>query len=234
MNITDYITSKTNKLVKQPEITPGSHNFEMFNDAGTEVEVSEFLYSLVRILKPDLILETGTHIGVSAAYMGQALHDNRNGMIMTFEIIPQHAKAAVELMKDLEIQSHVQCWLLDAQKYPCDREDYPIKTSGGIDLLFLDSEPQLRFDEFNKFWPYVKPGGFILIHDLHPHLGYSGETHHDVFCWPFGDFTKKIGKYIKFYDVQTTCFPTPRGLIMFQKKRDNFGATNYLLGNLNE
>lgn len=77
MYTTAKILSKTNKLKVVPEITPGDHGFSMFNSGGTEVEVSEFLYSLVRMLKPNYVLETGTHLGVSACYIGQALEDNK-------------------------------------------------------------------------------------------------------------------------------------------------------------
>lgn len=222
MSVTEYILSKTNRLRVEPEV--GNANFSMFNDAGTEVEVSEFLYSLVKMIKPAFILETGTHIGVSSCFMGQALKENNKGYIMTFEIIPHHYTNAQELWKEVEVNSYVQSHLLDAQKF--ELGNIP------IDFLFLDSEPQLRFDEFLKFWPNVKEGGFIAIHDLHPSLGHYDGIQHGVYDWPYGDFRAKIGPYIKDHSVQTISFPTPRGLTLFQKKRSDFSYTQYLLGQI--
>lgn len=223
MGITSTFLSKTNRLLKQPEITPGDHGFEMFNDAGTEVEVSEFLYSLVRMIKPQLALETGTHIGVSAIYIAQALENNSKGELFTFEIIPQHFKSSQQLFKEVGLSHRIKGMLLDAQKFD---------TKVSIDFLFLDSEPQLRFDEFVKFWPSVTPGGFIAVHDLHPSLGHSGQTHHGQYDWPYGDFREKLGPYIKNHQIQTLSFPTPRGLTLFQKSAPGFAFTQYLLGKL--
>jgi predicted O-methyltransferase YrrM len=216
------ILAKTDRLVIQPEITPGDHNFSMFNDAGTEVEVSEFLYSLARMIKPSFVLETGTHIGVSSVFIAQALEDNSKGTITTFEIIPQHFNASQQLFGETNLLHRVNGILQDAQKFD---------TAGlAIDFLFLDSEPQLRFDEFIKFWPNVVPGGFIVVHDLHPSLGHSGQTHHGQYDWPYGDFRKKLGPYIKNHSVQTISFPTPRGLTLFQKTAPGFAVTDYLRG----
>ena len=70
MTITDYILARTNKIKTENEIT--NAEFEMFNTGGVEVEVAELLYSLVSVWKPNFILETGTHLGISSAYMGLA------------------------------------------------------------------------------------------------------------------------------------------------------------------
>jgi predicted O-methyltransferase YrrM len=222
-SITDHILSKTDRLQISPEITPGDHGFSMFNDAGTEVEVSEFLYCLVRMMKPDCVLETGTHKGVSAAYMGQALEDNNRGAMHTFEIIPPHFQDSQRLLADLGIK-RVNFHLLDAQQYDA--------TGLNIDLLFLDSEPQLRFDEFLKFWPSVRDGGVIAIHDLHANLGHHGMTYHDEYDWPYGDFREKIGPFIKTHDVQVISFPTPRGITLFQKTAPDFTFTQHLRGEI--
>lgn len=229
MNITDYILSKTNRLQRQPEISPGDHGFEMFNDAGTEIETAEFLYGFVKLIKPDLILETGTHLGISSTYMGLACQSNNKGNIVSYEINGGLKRQAEALWHEAGLSvgsgGTVQCILLSALKAKC---EHP------IDFLFLDSEPGLRFDEFVKFWPLVRPGGFIGVHDLHPHLGHEGHTVNGMYDWPYGDFRKKIGGLILSHEVQTFHFTTPRGFVLFQKAASNFGATNHLLGKLHD
>lgn len=226
MRTTDLFLSKTKLLTVQPEISPGDHGFLMFNDAGTEVEVSELLYSLMLVLKPKLVLETGTHRGVSSTYMAQALEDNKQeGKIITFEIEQQHIQASKRLWQDTGLSHRIE-----SRCEPSLNARFPADTQ--FDVLFLDSEPQLRFDEFIKFWPMLKPGGFIIIHDLHPNLGHHGQVFHGELDWPWGDFRLKLGSYIKNFDVQMVSFPTPRGCTMFQKNHDNNAANGFLKNTL--
>lgn len=222
MYITEKILSKTNKLTISPEVSPGDHGFSMFNDAGTEVEVSEFLYSLTRILKPSLVVETGTHLGVSSSFIGLALEDNKRGKITTFEVIPQHFHNAQAMFQELGLSHRIDPRLLSALEADI--------TGAEIDFLFLDSEPHLRFDEFIKFWPAVKPGAFIAIHDLNGSLGHHGQTYHNVYDWPYGDFREKLGPYLARGDVQLMHFPTPRGLTLFQKIDPAFESYIYTQG----
>lgn len=223
--LTDSILAKTKRIKVIPEPSPGDHGFSAFNDAGTELEVSEFIYSLVRVLKPTLMLETGTHKGISSTFIGQAMKDNGKGQLYTCEIFQENVNDATALWHDVGVQQHITCYKKESLKL-----DFPQTTV--FDMLFLDSEPQLRFDEFIKFWPMVKPGGFIMIHDLHPHLGHHGQVHHGQLDWPYGFFVPKLGPYIKLHEVQTISFPTPRGCTLFQKRADNFEFTNHILGKI--
>ena len=228
-SITDYILSKTNRLNVSPEVSPGDHGFSMFNDAGTEVEVSELLYSLVKVVKPQFLLETGTHIGVSSVYMAQAIKENtangKPGKLLTFEIIPQHYNNAQLLWQDVDVREFIDARLQSALDFYCGDLQF--------DMLFLDSEPQLRFNEFIKFWPNLKPGGLIAIHDLHPSMGHHGQVYHGQYDWPYGDWREKLGQYVKNHQVQVIHPLTPRGLSIFQKTAPNFEVTKYLLGDTN-
>ena len=219
--ITQTFIQKTNKLKISPEVTPGNHGFSMFNSGGVEVEVAEFLYSLTKMLKPEYVVETGTHLGISSSYIGQALLHNNRGSMITFEIIPELLADARMLWGDLGVASVIEGRL---------QPSLEVNINRSIDLLFLDSEPQLRFNEFIKFWPQVKDGGFILIHDLHPSMGHHGQTYHGVYDWPYGDFREKLGPYFKERKVQTIHFSTPRGFTLFQKVDPTFEIDRYLRG----
>lgn len=208
--ITQYILLKTNRLIPQPEITPHPLGFQMFNTGGVEVEVAEWLYSMVRMCKPDRILETGTHLGVSSLYMAMALKENQKGKIITFEIIPEHYHTAPLLWRDLEVENYIENKLQSSLKYqPTAGEKYQI--------LFLDSEPQHRFDELLRYWSFLDPGGFIIIHDLSEQMGHHGQIINEEFDWPYGDYRKKLSILIRNHEVQTMHFPTPRGLTIMQK-----------------
>lgn len=208
--LTKDLLAKSKLIKTEPEITPGGDNFSMFNTGGVEVEVAEMLYSLVRCWKPENIVETGTHLGISSAYMAQALEDNNAGLLTTYEVIPSLKQQAEALWSQLGLSSRIQCNL---------QASLSAEFEGDIDFLFLDSEPQYRFDEFLKFWPLVKEGGLIIVHDLHPSLGHHGQTHHNTYDWPYGFWEPKLGDFVKSFNVQLIHVPNPRGTVVFQKTK---------------
>lgn len=187
--------------------------YSSFNDAGVETETAEFLYSMVRILKPKNILETGTHIGVSAAYMAQALADNKMGFLETLEFNPEYHKQAAKRINALELNKWVYCNLIDAAKFQ-------VPDGMTYKLIFLDTEPQTRFAELVKFYPYLEEGGFIFIHDLHQHLHQEVEhypDHPNEPYWPFGPLPKELKDLVNSGKLRPIHFKTPRGLAGFYK-----------------
>ena len=65
--ITEYMKERDLSLIEIPE--PTNAEYTCFNYGGVETEVGEFLYGLVRMLKPRNVFETGTHHGVSSSYI---------------------------------------------------------------------------------------------------------------------------------------------------------------------
>lgn len=212
MDITNYILSKTTALKRQPEEVKVPPDYEMFNTGGVEIEVAEFLYSLVRLYKPSLIVETGTHLGISALYMATGMDINNKGELETYEVIPELRQRAQSLWADIGVQHRIVSRLQSSLSAPL---------KPGIDILFLDSEPQFRFDEFIYFWPMLNAGGLIIIHDLHPTLGKSGIKHAGMEDWPYGPWVNKLGSFVRDHQVQMVFAPSPRGLTIMQKTKDS-------------
>lgn len=69
----ETILEKCPQLLVSPEHTPHKYSYTMITSGGVEIEVGEFLAALVRMVKPNYILETGTHYGLSSSFMGLAL-----------------------------------------------------------------------------------------------------------------------------------------------------------------
>lgn len=202
----------TLELHKEAEFSADTKGYSAFNDAGVEVETGEFLYALVRLLKAQAVLETGTHIGVGAAYMGQALKDNGAGHLTTVEFLPEIHAQAVERIKKLELQDYVECVLGAAESlYPPSEGAIPI-----YDLILLDTEPQTRFVELIEFERVLKDGGFVFIHDLHRHMGQEPNAEHG-FGWPFGQLPPGIKLMVEKDILRPFHFATPRGLTGFYK-----------------
>src|SRR5579872_484136 len=77
---------------------PHPERWSMYDSMTAEVEVLEFLAALVTTVKPELIVETGAFLGVSAVWMAQGLKRNGFGKIVTCEFDPVvFAKAGAKI-----------------------------------------------------------------------------------------------------------------------------------------
>ena len=177
-------------------------DYKAYNSGGVEVEVGEFLYGMVRILKPKRVLETGTHHGISSTYMGMALKDNGFGKLTTIDNVADNFNRATRLHRQHFIKDYVDIMLQDVRT---------VELDGDFDMFFLDSEPEYRFDELVRFSPHLKPGGYAFIHDLHRHMGQDQQIN------PFGDIPKELDQMIRGDELAVFHFPTPRGLVGFYK-----------------
>lgn len=209
MKITEYLMSKdlSLKLHDESEFSSDTKGFKSFNDAGLECETGEFLYGLVRLLKPEHVLETGTHQGVGASYIGQALKDNKRGELTTIEFLRPHYETAKERIEQIGLTSFVKCELADVAQF---------KTDKMFDLILLDTEPQTRFAELIQFFDNLKPGGFIFIHDLHRHMHQIANEEHG-FAWPYGPIPSEMKGFVQARLLKPFHFSTPRGLTGFYK-----------------
>ena len=192
------------------EISDNTKQYSMFNDGSTECEVSEFLYGFVRMLKPTKILESGTYKGISSSFMALALKKNGKGIIETLEIEEQHINTSKQLWEKLGITKWVQENKISSLEYI---------PNGKYQILFLDSEPNLRFNELIRFFPYLDEGGYAFIHDL-PRGMCQGNINPDLpnfKSWPYGDLQPEIKQWVKEDKLRPFHFETPRGLTCFYK-----------------
>jgi predicted O-methyltransferase YrrM len=182
-------------------------HYSAFNDAGVECEVGEFLYALTRLIKPNNVLETGTHKGIGASYIGMGLQDNGFGKLDTIEFLEPNFKEAVARIIKLGLKDKVQCHFGDVKEF---------RAPTNYQLILLDTEPQTRFAELVKFYPKLDEGGFIFIHDLHRHMGQTPNSEHG-FAWPWGLVDKNMQRWVRQSKLRPFHFSTPRGLTGFYK-----------------
>lgn len=181
-------------------------DFLAYNSGGVEVEVGEFLYGLVRMLKPMRILETGTHHGISACYMGMALKDNGFGKLITIENVPDNVNRANKLFAQHELGKFIDIHIADVRS---------VELESNFELMFLDSEPIYRFNELERFYPHLMGGGYAFIHDLHRHLSQEGNN------MPFGELPFELNRLLADGELRNFNFPTPRGLAGFYKVHED-------------
>jgi len=169
----------------------------MYDGETAEVEVLSFLASMVHLLKPALVVETGSAYGYSALYMGQALRLNADrynspGELYSYEADAGRAKQAKLRCAGLPVTILCQHTL----------EPEPIFWGAGpIDMLYLDSDLGARVRELEIFRESLSPRHVILMHD-------TGETHESP--------RTQLEEYRQTHQLHVVNLATPRGLSVLQ------------------
>ena len=173
---------------------PQPERWHMYDSMTAEVEVLEFLRSLVTTLKPELIVETGAFLGVSTRWMAEGLRANGFGKIVSCEFDPTiFAKAQVNVES-----AGLQEWI-DLRN----ESSLEMQVEGRIDLLYSDSDMPIREAEVRRFLPQLNPQGLVLLHDASTHL-------HVV---------REAAQRLEAEGLLSCVYlPTPRGLVVAQKR----------------
>ena len=130
--------------------------WSMFDGFTAEVEVLDFLYTLVRLTKPQRVLETGTWLGRSAIAIASALRDNGIGHLVTIELNGEAAEVAARNIDDAGLTTFVTLRVADS---------LAIELSETYELALFDSDIPIRPAEFCRFYDRLKPGAIVLFHD---------------------------------------------------------------------
>src|SRR6185437_14136973 len=116
----------------------------------SEYEVYDFLYALVRLLKPKVILETGCYKGGASRMMGEAARNNDIGSVVTCDTDPWMVGFTASLCKFLPV-AIVQASGLEL-----------IAKTKEVDLAFIDSSGD-RVAEVQAL--NLAPNGVVVLHD---------------------------------------------------------------------
>lgn len=126
--------------------------YRAWDDMGVEVEVAEFLYGLVRLLKPTFVVESGTGQGYAATALASALQANGHGHLETFEPLPTFQALAASRLAPLPATVN---------------DGYSWEYDGPLpDIVFLDSFGTQRPRDID-FW--LPQSVFLVVHDAHEH-----------------------------------------------------------------
>jgi len=146
-------------------------------------EVGRFLYSFVRMVKPGIVIETGTFVGYTSLCIAQALEDNgESGHLYSFDLfqnLPENYSSP--LCPDTRNSLHVARTHLGkaglSNRVTLHQGDsvkqieivFPEKNPF-IDLAFIDGDHTLKgcFSDWNVIAERLRPGGLVLLHDVEP------------------------------------------------------------------
>lgn len=173
---------------------PNPQRWSMYDSMTAEAEVLEFLRTLVTTVKPELVVETGSFLGVSTLWIAEGLRLNGFGKVISCEYDPVvFAKAAEKVAA-----SGLADWIELRNE-----SSLEMKVEGTIDLLFSDSDMPIRTQEVARFLPQINPYGLILMHDASSHL----KMVRDAALKMDADGLLSV-----------VLLPTPRGLVVAQKR----------------
>jgi len=140
---------------------------------------NEILYAVVRVVRPQVVLETGVQHGLSSSYLLAALSDNDLGTLHSIEIAPpggwqRGPPAAGQLPSEevARIGSAIPPQLRDRWKLHVGpaQEELPrlLQELGQIDLFFHDSDHSENHMlwEFRSTWEHLARGGWLASDDI--------------------------------------------------------------------
>jgi predicted O-methyltransferase YrrM len=166
----------------------------MYDSMSAEVEVLDFLKAVVTTTKPELVVETGTFSGLSTLRIAEGLKENGVGRVITCEL----DKKVYDAAKKRFAESGLAKWI-DARN----ESSLDMNALGRIDMLFCDSDAPLREQEVRRFLPQMNPYGIILMHDASSSMKTVREAALRLEAEGL---------------VSVLLLPTPRGLVMAQKR----------------
>ena len=154
---------------------------------------AEYLYIILRIVKPEIVVETGVAAGMSSAFILKALKDNGMGVLYSIDlpnyelnyfpklgirpvaILPEGKKPGFAVPGELKKR-----WFLKLGK---SRETLPflLEKVGEVSTFLHDSEHTYENMMFEccAVWPYLSKKGLLMLHDV----GWNSA---------FKDFSKKV------------------------------------------
>lgn len=145
----------------QPEL------WRMLDSQTTEVEVLDFLKTLVTTVKPKLVVETGTFLGHGTVKLAEGLKENGFGKVITIEFDPAIRARAEERFKACGLAPWIESRL---------ESSLETNIEGMIDLLYSDSHLANREAEIRRLLPQLDPRGLLVIHDASSHFKIVRET----------------------------------------------------------
>jgi predicted O-methyltransferase YrrM len=179
---------------------PEPERWSMIDSMTAEVEVLEFIATLVTTIKPRLVVETGSFLGVSTEWIARGLERNgpdsngKQGKVISCEfdtVVYEKAKERLEA-------SPLKQWMELRNE-----SSLEMQVEGTIDLLFSDSDVQIREAEVKRFLPQMTGNGVILMHDASSHM----------------EVVRAAALRMEEEGlISVVLLPTPRGLVVAQPK----------------
>lgn len=158
-HLSEFSSNLDNKIFPSKE-KPYPLVYQLDNESGF------FLYTLCKILKPEIVVETGVAYGLSSSYVLQALKENNKGTLYSIDSTFRPWES--EKMIGSAIPSELKNRWKFINGVATDKLKDLLKSLQQIDIFIHDSLHTYTnmMSEFNIAWPFVKNNGFLISDDV--------------------------------------------------------------------
>ncbi|MCI4332562.1 MAG: class I SAM-dependent methyltransferase [Thermoplasmata archaeon] len=121
---------------------------------------AKLLYLVVRRLRPETMLETGVHHGLSTRAVLSAMAQNGRGRLVSTEVSPDVGDLVPTSLRDR--------WELRVIRPTIPALERAVRNVGAIDVFLHDSRHTYRWQraEYRLGWAALRPGGLFLSDDI--------------------------------------------------------------------
>ena len=166
VTILDYGAGNPDSQRSDEEMAGGISSSTTYGEIckGSKPEFWAFLlFKLIRMIQPELAIELGTCIGISAAYQSAALQLNGKGRLITIEGSEAIAGLAKKNIESLHLDNiDILCGTF--------KEVLPriFEKISAVDYVFIDGhhDEQATVDYFEYLLPYLSPGALLVFDDI--------------------------------------------------------------------
>ena len=157
----NYINNHSYKLNPiQREII--KHNETLGNKKKMQISLSQcfFLHLIIKLYKPNKILEIGTFTGLSALTMGLAM--NKDSNLTAIDKNKETSEIAKIFFNKANLESKINLLVKNAS----DGLDELFKNKEIFDLVFIDADKENYIDYFEKSLRMLKKSGIIITDNV--------------------------------------------------------------------
>jgi predicted O-methyltransferase YrrM len=122
-------------------------------------EAGRLLYTLVRAVRPQTVVEFGMSFGISTLYLAAAVRDNGVGRVVTTELSAHKIAAARKTFAETGLDDVVTVLEGDAL------QTLPAQLGAGVDLVLLDGWKDLYLPVLHLLEPHLAPGALVFADD---------------------------------------------------------------------
>ena len=216
LSFIENLDTKSFKLFKESEIHPHidiekSHLFSSIDSESTEIDILNWIHSLIILLKPENILETGTCAGIGTIAFATACDINNLGQVYSIELEKGRVEKTKQQINKLHLENRITIINDDSREY--------LKNTNIIfNLAFFDSLPEIRAEECEICMKRGILKGPAIFHDTSSYRNDSMKN------WPPKEVQDKYSQDIKeiskkYFDNNYFEISLSRGLIILFPKR---------------
>ncbi len=141
---------------------------------------ARLVYAFARFYKPDIIVEVGTNAGGTAVGSAKAIVENGKGRLICID----NGEGRPRVFPDITRENIIAAGLKDPDfdlicedsQVALSKIARSLKQSVGIYLVDAAHTFETAFADIKNGLPMIKPGGFVLVHDVDSRLDLGGES----------------------------------------------------------